>query len=511
MDPAMIDFLPAYKRWGYNNTFAKGFLLTPEFLPDLVHPRWQRLGIGPYHLQVDPELPHESASAIPRAVSATRGPSTSSAPTGSAAIILGYAWDQSGRRSGIAKHLLRLTTQDELDEYITWLTGRFVILVWREGRLLVYSDPLATRSVYHHEGGGIALASHAELLSRRAGGLPSTEARWILRHPDYQDPFGRWIPTLTTTHDGVGQLYANHRLELVAGEVRQQRFFPRAERQTLPLEEAATAVRDEFRRQVRLWSQAASTRVLTLTGGSDSHTILKAARAELDPATTLALTYHSFTRNPGSTKLDVLVANARATRAGLRHLIIDLPNPVSEDFRGLYTTTFPVWARHIALAAGLYRHAPARAATMYGIGGAILTSMWATRDAKAPTPEVLAAKYTASPMKEDPRLLEQFERWMDHTQFTNEALKGHDFYDFFHWEHRMTKWAGYGYSEFDLATTPAPIFSSRRLLLAGLSVPLEDRMSKAIYRHILEEANAQMVRMRGSLKNRVLRRLRSRR
>lgn len=121
---------------------------------------------------------------------------------------------------------------------------------------------------------------------------------------------------------------------------------------------------------------------------------------------------------------------------------------------------------------------------MFGVGGGIITGMWKDTSVRELSPQLLASKYTASAFNQDPELHDELGRWMDAAQFSTDALRGHDFYDFFHWEHRMTKWGGFGYSEYDLATTPAPVLSSRRLLTAALSLPKQQRIDAEVYRFI---------------------------
>ena len=50
----------------------------------------------------------------------------------------------------------------------------------------------------------------------------------------------------------------------------------------------------------------------------------------------------------------------------------------------------------------------------------------------------------------------------------------------------MSKWGATGYAEYDLATTPAPVLSSRRLLVAALSLPKPQRVDALVYRFIAE-------------------------
>jgi len=472
---------PGYKVWGYKNTFAKGFVVTDGPTPYSPRESWEHLSVGRWHVRLDPVLERQQAASAIAEV-----------------LVLGQAFDDAGlkQRAGIADRIVRAigahasvdAQTDALDETVTWLSGRYVVLVARGERLDVYSDPLASRSVYFHQGaGGVALASHTAILSELAGGLGDTRKRWITSHPEYKDPAGRWLPGLITSHDDVGQVYANARLSIRGTEITHERFFPRADRvEEAPLE-AATVFRDELRQQVRNWISIAPVTVLALTAGRDSKAILQAGLVELQRADALAMTYHAFVGSGKSTTLDMMGASRLAAASGLHHIPIDIP-PLSprSDFARLYSTTFPTWSRYANLANALYLGSPAKAATIFGVGGAIITGMWRNTEDRDLRPELLASKFTYSKFRDDPALHDELARWMAYTQFSVENLRGYDFYDFFHWEHRMSKWAATGYSEYDLATTPAPVLSSRRLLVAALSLPKQQRVDALVYRFIAE-------------------------
>ncbi|WAC66780.1 hypothetical protein OVA14_03125 [Agrococcus sp. SL85] len=477
LDAEQHRLRPAYKLWGYTNPFAKGWLLTRGSAEPPVD-RWASTSVGPWRLLLDPELELRRADAGDVTV-----------------VILGQAFDDRGPqgRDRIARRLLRAATlpdasrsRQQVDEAVVWLSGRFVVIVRHGERLDVHGDPLASRSVYWHRGpDGVQLGSHSALLAEAVGGLPSAQARWALLHPDHAAPFGRWLPGLITEHDGVGQLFANGALAVDGASVEHRRCFPLSDRVELPVADAAEAFRAELAQQVRNWASIAPTTVLALTAGVDSRAVLEAGLIDLRRARALALTYHPFHQPAKSTRSDLEVASRLAAAAGLRHLTLDV-RPLSADgpMHRLHARTFPVWRRYAALAGALYVGAPARAATIFGVGGAIVTGMTKERSDRTLSPGLLARKFAGSAFGDDPVLHEAMAAWMARTGFSEPAMRGHDFYDLFHWEHRMSKWAATGYAEYDLATIPAPVLSSRRLLLAALAVPEQARFDGAIYRAI---------------------------
>lgn len=131
--------LPAYKLWGYANVFAKGFLLTRR--PSGAVPRvsWNRDDFAGWSLQYDPELP----------VAYSLGDTVSVAVLGHA-----FAEGRSQTQAQIAANIRRCAErsgQDAVDEYVTWLSGRYIVMVSYGVELDVYNDPLASRACYWYE------------------------------------------------------------------------------------------------------------------------------------------------------------------------------------------------------------------------------------------------------------------------------------------------------------------------------------------------------------------------
>lgn len=462
---------PGYRVWGYKNFFAKGFLVTRAAAVELPGDTWLRERLGDWHLQRDPDLPAQFAGSGDRSV-----------------VVLGYAFAEGGpgTRSKIAARVLRALEgggQAAVDAEVTWLSGRFVVLVHRGDELDVYHDPLGSRACYwYRTADGVVLASHTGLIAEHVGGLASTRMRWVLQHPDYKSSAGRWLPGRITAHDEVGQVYANGRLTVRGDSVRHERYFPNSPRQELSLDEAAVEFGAALREQVRNWLSVAPTTTLALTAGADSRAILDSSLDLLRDSQALALTYHPFHVPGKSTYDDYDAANRLAAAAGLPHLVLDVPamSPTS-SMAALYNRTFPSYRRYANLANALYLRAPAKAATIFGVGGAVITGMFSDVSDPNLTTQMLARKYAQSAFADDPELCDEFAAWMELTEFSTAALRGYSFYDFFHWEHRMSKWAAEGYSEYDLATIPAPVLSSRRLLVAALSIPEELRTERALY------------------------------
>lgn len=486
---------PAHKYWGFKNVFAKGYLLTEQLLAYLPRDNWQRLTWCGRSLQYDPELPVQYRELAPNLGVLLLGqaflPQHVEPDYASVVDALKRALRKDARGGG----------RDHVDELVRSLAGRFVVVVCRDGELDLYADPMATRTCYYARmavGGvdeGWLVASHSGLIAEAVGGLSSKESRQLLHHRDYQDSYGKWIPGLATPHDGVGQVYANGRIRLAGDTASNTRFFPVAPIPAMSAAEAAEQFRSELQLQIDRWLRVSAVSVLALTSGRDSTAILHAGLDRFQNAETLAMTYHPFRVVTKSTRNDVATANKVAAAAGLRHLVVDVRElPKQHPMRSLYSRTFSGWSRYPNLAWAMYINVPAKASLLLGVGGGIVTGMYKDKTAPKPTPDVLAAKFTSSPFAESSELRNAIASWCEFADFTPSALLEYPFLDLWHWEHRMSKWAGEWYSEFDLAVTPAPILNSRRLLIAALSLPEPMRENAWLYSYLgdPDEALAQL-------------------
>jgi len=308
-------------------------------------------------------------------------------------------------------------------------------------------------------------------------------------HPGYNSPGGKYLPALVTAYDGVDQLYANCKAVFSPAEVKISRFFPFAGRQEMSYDEAYDMFVSDLRAQVRFWLSQADISVLGLTAGGDGRAVLTSSLDAFQDAGSIAMTYHFFDRNPATTYDDLLAANRLAVAAGLPHMTLDIAELSSTSpFAQLYKSTFPVGARFPSLAACLYEGLPAAATLFFSIGGEVGTGFYRERDESAISPALLARKYTTSRFSSDPSLIAKFEEYMDVTDFCEDQLMGYNFYDMFYWEHRLSKWAALGYSEYDLSCIPAVPMNSRRFFAAMHAIPESERLSGYFYSRLLTDS-----------------------
>lgn len=471
---------PAAATEEFKNAFARGYLLSSGPRKTEVPAHWATVVVGPWRLDHDPRLPVAIASrdVDPQAV-----------------LVLGHAfcseWGTTDSAATSRRLLEAVAAKSEwtkFDREVAWLGGRYVVVAFDGEETRVHVDPMASLSCFYAEGPSRALhlSSHSALVARAVGEESSTQTQWIMRHPDYNSPGGKSLPGLIQPHDRVSLVFANCALAIDDRSVRHLRVFPYADLGAMSVAHAASTFIDELRFQMRCWLDVASSHYLALTAGSDSRAILASTMDQLQARDVTALTYHFFERGTSSTTVDLVGASRLARDARLRFIAVDLSKQLqgTSPMAGLYNETFPTWARFPTLAQALYETLPADSTLTVGIGGEIGTVFYQERSETNITPQVLARKFTQAGVSGSAELIKHMEAYSEHTHLRSDAIANYDFYDLFYWEHRLSKWAAAGYSEFDLSTSTVLPLNSRRLLCAMLALPLEQRRSKAIYGQI---------------------------
>ncbi|MGP6175306.1 hypothetical protein [Corynebacterium sp. A21] len=463
----------------YRNEFAQGWILNQDEEGEFpnVPPHWQTLNFGEWTFQYDPDL------AVCHLTNADRTHEV---------LLLGQAADsekQLRTSEGVASELLKTISAtnnwDEFDKAVTWLGGRFIAIGRRSSSLRVHVDAMASRSCYWaKEGTQIVLASHSVLVAQATGDTKSAGCQWVLSHPGYTNPAGKCLPGMIAPHDIAHLVIANCVLTIEASSVTHRRFFS-IPPESLSVEEATERYLAELRFQMDAALTYRPRMVFGLTAGADSRAILIGTLDLLHDADIKAMTYHFFARNADHSRNDLLGANRLANLSDLKHQILDVsPSQSSGQFNSMYQKTFPTWARFPSLARAYYESLGADEALILGIGGEIGTAFYREREFDSITPEVLAGKYTQSDFQHDPRLIETMAEYMEYTELSEENSAGYDLLDLFYWEHRMSTWAAYGYSEADFGPLVVLPLNSRRIFHAMLSLPFKDRLRRSVYQQL---------------------------
>ena len=463
--------------------FGRGYLFVRGEEPHFVPGGWEHLSVCGLDLWHDERLPVEICA---------------SEDFEGAAVLIGTAIDSdvhSSDQSEICRNLMEATGSGSdwpaLDEYVTWLGGRYVILMVNGETMRIYGDATASRSCFWAvtERGFVA-SSHSTLTARAIDEVATDRSRSFLNHPDYKSPAGKWLPGAMAPHDAVSMITANCVLTVNNNEAKHSRFFP--SEGCLPKKrdaiETARQVEEELNRQLELGIDRRKPFYFGLTAGWDSRVFLKATLDRLHALNAIAFTYHSFDKNPSHSRNDLIAASRLAVDSDLRFLVMDLkPSDKSSRFRKAYAKTFTGWARFPALAENFYNELDHDGQVAILLGPEVGTVFYRERDPSLLNARGLAAKFTQSPFAENTELVRYLDSYIEYTHLNmNERARFHPF-DLFYWESRLSSWAAGGYAEYEMAADVILPFNTRRILVPMLEQSFEERLSKRVYKIILDK------------------------
>ncbi|MBT9256756.1 hypothetical protein KMZ32_11425 [Phycicoccus sp. MAQZ13P-2] len=384
-------------------------------------------------------------------------------------------------------------------EALAALSGRWTAFLRRGTRLVVSPDSHATQPVFWSARGrrvlrraALAVGSHAVLVAGVVDAGPDHAAIELYERIREFRPKGTiFMPGLTTTHAGVLPVFPNCVLEVdLAAPDRSthRRVWPVRERVPATVDEVFPRFAERFDALARL--TAGLGRVgISLTAGLDSRTTLVGARPHLGNDD-FAYTYLNPRDLPLSAGVqeDLYGANELAFRAGLRHRVIRWRNPGPDDpFRVAHEQSFPGLASSLGAATAMFHDLPHDFVELQSILAETGTYFYGEerRTATEPTPRALAALTYGKPAAGRAAYVAEFERLVEYTGFTTEALAGRDFHDITYWEHRMAKWAARKFQEGDMGHRVALPFADRTLIDLMLSLPPRDRFDKVLLHRFL--------------------------
>lgn len=337
---------------------------------------------------------------------------------------------------------------------------------------------------------GVLFCSHWTLGAEILGLHADADVAEFMNSPEYVSPGGKYYPALWGPCRGLRNVFPNcvATFELGSGTFTHKRFYPFTALETANPENVYPHFLDAMKQAVRLCS--GSSTALSLTAGGDSRAVLAAAVLSGGPLdSSFAFTYARFNDRNREAFDDVVGASKAAFIAGVRHLVLDLPPAdFSCDFHRYYAKSFRIGARFPALARLYYENLPHEIAILIGTVAETGTVFYTKRDSSAPTPAILAEKFTSSAARLRPELLQAFEEYQAWTQLESDRLFNLDWHDLFYWEHRNAKWASVWYAEVDLTGFAIAPYNNRRLIELMLSLPEEHRRSRYLQQRIIAEA-----------------------
>jgi len=388
--------------------------------------------------------------------------------------LIGYALDpdrpeltDSALVSDLAAALTHPADAARLTE--RW-TGRWALMVTRDGTGVAFTDAGGMRQVFHTATpDGPWLASQPEALAAALGLEVGARGRAFLAS-DYVAREREWFwPNGSSPYDGVRRLLPNHWLTLPEGRV--ERFWPRAALEPVAFDQAALRgadlLRGTFAAAMRRFPVA-----VPVTAGFDSRVLLAASRDWAPQIYYYTMRYARY----GARHYDLRTARRLARRLGIHHRVIACPPVAEPRFAKLYAASVhPAPAEPGAIADGLFADYPDDRVCVVGHAAEIARCGDYYRMELYPREPITAervAQYTR--MWNTPYAVEEYEVWLSGAREVERAT-GVRILDLMHWEQWVGNWAADGEAQWDIVMERLPAYATRELLTTLLAVDVRRR------------------------------------
>lgn len=452
--------------------FPKGFLLTQE--REVKAPGWFEktdLG-GQWVIHHDPAVelavkrgPHYSIFIVGVAYSQTLGVTTSHEAIDSLERIF----------AGSA-------SLNTFVEFVTHLSGRYVVAVTGNESLMMAGDPLGSIATWWGCKDKFSVSNYSKLLADYFGDDRHNQKSEFFAHPDYKSN-QPWLSNIVPEHDIALPILPNHVLTFDGGEIAHERFYPVAPLQQMSVEAATRIVYQELRFAVECLGLRKEL-YFSITAGDDAFAFVDVSADILRETNAVGVTYAFLNREANPTHDDLIVANRRMISARLTHKIVPMEFDWGSEFAGVYNETHPTMAVFPTLAKSIHDGTTGDNYFLTGHGGEIGNVFYKERVSGFPSPTDLGEKNGTRQFAESELGAASIAEFIEYTQFYEDRFFGYDPYDLFYWENRMGRWGARMIGEWDFGARPVSLFASRKLLDSMMAVPYADRVSRSIYKEM---------------------------
>lgn len=463
--------------------FRNGFLLVhADDIPPQNNPRvaqalkgFETHKVGDYHLKIAPGT---------RTLTVERN--------GVKIIVLGDVYDNEG--DDPKTRVEQMATGDLIEALAhSDLGGRHAIIAFTSNDVLVAQDPFGARSVAYSIGPVRAVASHSPLLAYGLRLRRDANVAKQTKCTAYRSRKVRYLPGHISVFENVRMLPPNHVYSFRFGSI--ARFWPHKE-MTRASEERVFSLLDEALSALRRYVSENYLPVISITGGIDARVVV--AHFTQFGAPFYGVTWTDFNFDQAEDEIVRAIAGA----ASCTHLRIASPLRSADETllrtAGAYNSGELASGVQASLM-GATRQAILKSREtscrepmfIIGYGGEIVRGFYQKggRDGRQSLdPEQMARLFgtgskAADESAEDYRAFvrRSFGQFFTESRFDRQAMKGHDPYDLFYWEHRMGMWGAAKLNVIDVAMRCLPGINSRRLFEAAISLPDDRRLSKEIF------------------------------
>jgi hypothetical protein len=413
-------------------------------------------------------------------------------PRGRRGILARVLASRSKPKSRSVIEELAESSEQQLHERLRTLSGRFALIVERNGHLRVYHDGFGARSIYYLGGGAHAFGTHIELLAAAYNLRKDENALAILRAPESLSRVVQYGPGDATLYAGLNGLPPNHFLDVAARRI--VRYWPMTRRSNTTFEQLLLEIDAYHARLARFLSTKEI--VLGVTGGVDSRVNIAALQAK--GAHLTGCTWHDGVLLSRK-ELPIVRKVVKAARITNVPIAVPPDDTCSTAALASFNAGRSPAESITAPMAEVYGSNPT-AVFVRGYGGEIMRGFYNVsrnpmRDASPP--ELM--RLYGSGIKRRPvsaeyerRCLPFFERWAEITDIEGTTKLGYDPNDIFYWEHRMGMWGSSMLNELDPAMNNLVGLNSRALYETSFGLPDHERLTKELFMKIVSRYNPEL-------------------
>ncbi len=368
----------------------------------------------------------------------------------------------------ILEGLSHFSSEDDIFSLLYPLSGRFVLIIEINNRVLIFNDACGLRQVHYTKFKEQLFAASQPLLlqtvisiTKSANAKAYFESRYVKYNKEH------FLPSGISLYENVFHLVPNHYFD--SEDFQQKRFWPSRALSPASVEESVQKVATLLKSSI----YAANKRyklALTLTSGRDSRILLSASKDFIDNIFIYTLQYRNLTKKSGDIKIPMNLS----ARLGFAHNLIECNKNESKEFRDIYTGNSDVahWDDWGIIANSMNSFYPKGRLSVRGncteIGRCVYFKLG--RHTKIKSDKDFRRHYYGYELD---FIKERISDWFKESSVINKF--GYDVYDFFYWEHRMGSWQAQSLLEWNIIHETFAPYNNRELLDYTLSVPAKLR------------------------------------
>lgn len=462
--------------------YKRGFLFTDkkdmkfkDSMTTRVFKKWSHITFNKYDVYIEPALPHAYYESDKMKV-----------------LVMGLVLNPFSSENDIKNIAVSLADKhndSSFLDYLDELSGRFTIITDDGNATKVYGDAAGTRTLYYDtEGEFHIISSHSTLIADLMGYRVSETSQSVLTNKKFTGR--KYLPGLMTPFDEIRPITPNTRYVVEKRKI--ERFFPREELETTDFKDTVDKVTEVLKNQASLINEIYKTST-SLTAGLDSRLTFAIQNATQNNGDYFT---HISQRIPEAFQEDVNVGRKLANIYDKKHTIYEYTNDDTVDGFKEFKS---VWFKNVGMHRGsvhLFKeyadNYPSNRLHIRSNIAEVVRVYYKKRTGEV-NAEKLANLYTTSPFKDDQLVLDNFNEFINTTNFKQEKFYNYNFADLFYWEHRMGMWHSWLVNESDVAYETFVPFNNRKLLKMMLSIPEEERISDELFIEIINNVNPKLM------------------